>query len=192
MHSSPPPSRSSMGLLPRTSSRARSISSVGRATMRSSSPRSAACRAEASTSSCAGRRPRSGDCPGKCWPNGRRSWPPAEARRVSTQPWGGRFGEEPDPLVDRFLRSLQVDYRLFREDIQGSRAYARALVAAGVLTRDEGIAIDRGLQSIGDELEAGQALPQGGGDIPMAIQAPAIGGGGPGGGEAPPAPRPQD
>jgi argininosuccinate lyase len=90
---------------------------------------------------------------------------------VSTQPWGGRFGEEPDPLVDRFLRSLPVDHRLFREDIEGSRAYARALVAAGVLTPDEGIAIDRGLQSIGDELEAGQALPEGSEDIHMAIEA---------------------
>ena len=51
---------------------------------------------------------------------------------MSTQPWGGRFGEEPDPLVDRFLRSLPVDHRLFREDVQGSRAYAGALVAARI------------------------------------------------------------
>ncbi|HLB77755.1 MAG TPA: argininosuccinate lyase, partial [Candidatus Dormibacteraeota bacterium] len=90
---------------------------------------------------------------------------------MSTQPWGGRFGEEPDPLVDRFLRSLPVDQRLFREDIEGSRAYARALLAAGVLTPDEGVAIDRGLQSIGDELEAGQTLPAGSEDIHMAIEA---------------------
>src|SRR3989442_1696911 len=171
MRSSPPPSRSSMGPSPRTSSRGRSTSSVGRATMRSSSPRSAACRAGASTSSCADRRPKSADCPGKCWPDGRRSWQPAEASLVSTQPWGGRFGEEPDPLVDRFLRSLPVDQRLFREDIEGSRAYARGLLAAGVLTPDEGVAIDRGLQSIGDELEAGQTLPAGSEDIHMAIEA---------------------
>ena len=93
---------------------------------------------------------------------------------VSTQPWGGRFGEEPDPLVDRFLRSLPVDRQLFREDIAGSRAYARALVAAGVLTADEGTAIDLGLESIRGELEAGQTLPEGGEDIHMAIEAKLI------------------
>ena len=90
---------------------------------------------------------------------------------MSTQPWGGRFGEESDPLVDRFLRSLPVDRRLFREDVEGSRAYARALVAAGVLTTDEGIATDRGLQEIGAELESGQPLPEGSEDIHMAIEA---------------------
>jgi argininosuccinate lyase len=90
---------------------------------------------------------------------------------VSTQPWGGRFGEEPDPLVDRFLCSLPVDRRLFREDIEGSRAYARALAAAGVLTADEATAIDRGLEEIRGELEAGQTLPEGGEDIHMAIEA---------------------
>ena len=35
-------------------------------------------------------------------------------------------------MIDRFTRSLAVDGRLFHEDIAGSRAYARALVGAGV------------------------------------------------------------
>jgi len=43
-----------------------------------------------------------------------------EGRALSEQPWGGRFGEEPDPLIDRFTRSLAVDSRLLREDIAGS------------------------------------------------------------------------
>ena len=80
---------------------------------------------------------------------------PGQAERegceLSDQPWGGRFGEEPDPLIDRFTRSLAVDSRLFREDITGSRAYAKALVGAGVLTADEQHRIDVALQEI--ELE---------------------------------------
>src|SRR5256885_2879485 len=77
-----------------------------------------------------------------------------EGRPLSHQPWGGRFGEEPDPLVDQFTRSLDVDDRLFREDIAGSRAYARALVGAGVLTADEQLQIDQALQEIATEFES--------------------------------------
>jgi argininosuccinate lyase len=71
---------------------------------------------------------------------------------LSQQPWGGRFSEEPDPLIDRFTRSLAVDSRLFHEDIAGSRAYAKALVGAGVLTPDEQSTIDQALQEIETDL----------------------------------------
>ncbi len=74
-----------------------------------------------------------------------------EGGELSDQPWGGRFGEEPDPLIDRFTRSLAVDSRLFREDIAGSRAYAKALVGAGVLTAEEQLRIDLALQEIQSE-----------------------------------------
>jgi argininosuccinate lyase len=74
-----------------------------------------------------------------------------EGRALSQQPWGGRFGEEPDPLIDEFTRSLDVDRRLFREDIAGSRAWAKALVRAGVLTPDEQSRIDNALQEIQSE-----------------------------------------
>lgn len=89
----------------------------------------------------------------------------------SGKPWGGRFLEEPDPGADAFMRSLPVDLRLWREDIEGSRAYARALVTAGVLTAGEGTEIDGGLQVIADELAAGRPLPEGSEDIHMAIEA---------------------
>src|SRR5260370_14388209 len=75
-----------------------------------------------------------------------------EGRALSQQPWGGRFGEEPDPLIDQFTRSLDVDSRLFREDIAGSRAWAKALVRAGVLTPEEQLRIDLALQDIEKEL----------------------------------------
>ena len=71
-----------------------------------------------------------------------------EGLPLSEQPWGGRFDEEPDPLIDRFTRSLEFDHRLFREDIAGSRAYAKALVGAGVLTADEQSRLDQALAQL--------------------------------------------
>jgi argininosuccinate lyase len=82
-----------------------------------------------------------------------------EGRALSQQPWGGRFGEEPDPLIDQFTRSLDVDSRLFREDIAGSRAWAKALVRAGVLTPEEQLRIDLALQEIESELSQGANPP---------------------------------
>jgi argininosuccinate lyase len=93
---------------------------------------------------------------------------------LSTTPWGGRFSEEPDPLVDRFTRSFEFDRRLLREDIAGSRAYARALAVAGVLTAAEQQEIDQGLKEIASEMEAPTenqpgdvAIPE---DIHMAVE----------------------
>ena len=92
-----------------------------------------------------------------------------EGRALSQQPWGGRFGEEPDPLIDQFTRSLDVDHRLYREDIAGSRAWAKALVRAGVLTPEEQLRIDLALEEIGAELAAGGAA-DGAEDIHMAVE----------------------
>jgi argininosuccinate lyase len=83
-----------------------------------------------------------------------------KGRALSDQPWGGRFGEEPDPLIDRFTRSIATDARLFREDITGSRAYARALIGAGVLTADEQQRIDKALQEIEAELSSADLPPR--------------------------------
>src|SRR5713101_659969 len=92
-----------------------------------------------------------------------------EGRALSQQPRGGRFGEEPDPLIDEFTRSLDVDSRLFREDIAGSRAWAKALVRAGVLTPEEQLRIDLAMQDIESELAAGGAST-GAEDIHMAVE----------------------
>ncbi len=90
-----------------------------------------------------------------------------QGKELSHQPWGGRFGDEPDPLIDRFTSSLAVDRRLLQEDIAGSRAYAKALVGAGVLTTDEQARIDQALKEIGNE----EAPVDGAEDIHMAVEA---------------------
>ena len=51
--------------------------------------------------------------------------------------WGGRFKSGPSPELARLSKSTQFDWRLADDDIAGSRAHARALGRAGLLTADE-------------------------------------------------------
>lgn len=51
--------------------------------------------------------------------------------------WGGRFTQDSDARFKHFNDSLVFDYRLFHEDVEGSRAWAQALVTVGVLSSQE-------------------------------------------------------
>jgi len=74
--------------------------------------------------------------------------------------WGGRFEGKLDPRIDRLNRSFDFDRRLFREDIEGSRAWAAALERAGLLSGKERRAIHRGLKAVEKEFEDGSFEPQ--------------------------------
>ncbi|WP_293180949.1 argininosuccinate lyase [Oceanithermus sp.] len=69
--------------------------------------------------------------------------------------WGGRFAAETDKLAEAFNNSLDFDRRLWREDLDGSRAHARMLAKQGILTEEEARTILRGLDQIEEEIEAG-------------------------------------
>jgi argininosuccinate lyase len=71
------------------------------------------------------------------------------------KPWGGRFSQGADPAAERFTASLAFDQRLWRHDIVGSIAWARALARARLLTDGERDAIVKGLEAVRGELEAG-------------------------------------
>jgi argininosuccinate lyase len=51
--------------------------------------------------------------------------------------WGGRFAGGPADALAELSRSTHFDWRLARYDIAGSRAHARALHRAGLLTDEE-------------------------------------------------------
>ena len=70
--------------------------------------------------------------------------------------WGGRFSAPTDAFVARFTASVDVDRRLYRQDIQGSIAHANALAAAGVLTVADRDAVVDGLCTIRAEIERGE------------------------------------
>ncbi|WP_147146513.1 argininosuccinate lyase, partial [Oceanithermus desulfurans] len=69
--------------------------------------------------------------------------------------WGGRFAVETDKLAEAFNNSLGFDRRLWREDLDGSRAHARMLAKQGILSEEEARTILEGLDRIQEEIEAG-------------------------------------
>lgn len=70
--------------------------------------------------------------------------------------WDSRFKK---PLADsalRFSSSIDLDKRLFKEDIRGSLAHVEMLVAKHILRKDEGRRIARALKEIQKEIERGK------------------------------------
>ncbi len=72
-----------------------------------------------------------------------------------TKLWGGRFTEKTAASVEAFTASIHYDSRLYKQDIAGSRAHAKMLVAQGLITAEEGDQIHNGLAEIEQEIEQG-------------------------------------
>ena len=69
--------------------------------------------------------------------------------------WGGRFSTRPDALMQAINVSIDVDRRLWRQDLAGSRAHCRMLMAQGIIDVASGEAILKGLDQVEAEIEAG-------------------------------------
>ena len=69
--------------------------------------------------------------------------------------WKGRFSQPTADLVQRYGESVSYDWRLYKHDIAGSKAHARAQFKAGLLTEDELNAIIEGLDSVLKDIDAG-------------------------------------
>jgi argininosuccinate lyase len=78
---------------------------------------------------------------------------PVAPRDATHRLYGGRAAAAPAPSLDELNRSLPVDKRLWREDIEGSRAWVQALVRAGVLEHADAQTLDRGLRAVAVRLE---------------------------------------
>ena len=74
---------------------------------------------------------------------------------TSDKPWGGRFTESTDAFVEAFTASVGFDRRLYRYDIQGSRAHARMLKKVAVISASDCDAIIGGLDQIEKDIEQG-------------------------------------
>jgi len=75
---------------------------------------------------------------------------------MSTKLWGGRFTGAIDPLMEAFNASISFDKRMWRADIAGSQAYARALAQTGMITGDEAEMLVAGLERVAEEWAAGR------------------------------------
>ena len=73
--------------------------------------------------------------------------------------WGGRFTGGPADAMFELSRSTQFDWRLAPHDIAGSRAHAKALHTAGLLTYDEATAMDAGLAELLRRVRTGEFAP---------------------------------
>ena len=69
--------------------------------------------------------------------------------------WGGRFAAQTASSVEAFASSIDVDSRLYRQDIAGSIAHARMLARQRIISAREGQRIVRGLKAIQKEIESG-------------------------------------
>ncbi len=70
--------------------------------------------------------------------------------------WSGRFAEPMSERMRRFNASIPFDQRLAAVDIAGSRAHARMLAGAGILSKADFEAIERGLAAISGEIGRGE------------------------------------
>ena len=75
---------------------------------------------------------------------------------MSSKLWGGRFTQPTDKFVEEFTASIEFDQRLYRYDIQGSKAHAEMLGRQGIIAVDEAQQIIAGLDAILADIEAGQ------------------------------------
>ena len=80
----------------------------------------------------------------------------------TTSLWGGRFSSGPAPAMAAISASTHFDWVLAPYDLRGSRAHAKVLHAAGLLTDDELNAMLAGLGALETDVASGAFLPQDG------------------------------
>ena len=69
--------------------------------------------------------------------------------------WGGRYDVETDHLMHELNRSIPYDQTLWRQDLQGSVAWAQGLHEAGLLAEEEVGTIVSGLRQVMEEWKSG-------------------------------------
>ena len=70
--------------------------------------------------------------------------------------WSALFSEPMSELVQRYTASVGFDHRLAAADIAGSLAHAQMLAAQGVISADDLAAIQRGMDEISADIDAGR------------------------------------
>ncbi len=73
--------------------------------------------------------------------------------------WSDRFDKGLNPFIEEFNASIEFDICLLEEDLDGSIAHARMLGIQGIITKEEAIKIEQGLQQIRKEAADGLFKP---------------------------------
>lgn len=69
--------------------------------------------------------------------------------------WGGRFKQAVNSLVNDFNSSINIDSRMYKEDIVGSLAHAKMLGKQNIIPQEDSVKISQGLKEILSRLENG-------------------------------------
>ncbi|MBT8470134.1 MAG: argininosuccinate lyase [Deltaproteobacteria bacterium] len=75
---------------------------------------------------------------------------------MSDKAWGGRFEKELDAIAASFSASVDVDGRLWPQDIDGSIAHVRMLADQNILSKQDADKIVAGLKKIRTSIERGE------------------------------------
>jgi len=67
--------------------------------------------------------------------------------------WGGRFAEGPSAIMREINASIPFDKALWRQDIAASKAHAAMLGACGIVSSEDAVAIEQGLDAVAAEFE---------------------------------------
>ena len=85
--------------------------------------------------------------------------------------WKGRFTKEENSFADEFNSSIDVDCRMWSQDIKGSIAHAKMLAKQSIISEEDGLKIVEGLKQIYWDMEAGRLhFEAGDEDIHMAVE----------------------
>jgi argininosuccinate lyase len=75
---------------------------------------------------------------------------------MSNKMWGGRFSGKPDAVMAQINASIDVDRKLYRQDIAASKAHAGMLAKQGIISAQDAKKIVHGLDTILSEIETGK------------------------------------
>ena len=70
--------------------------------------------------------------------------------------WAGRFEKEENELTNEINSSINIDKRLYKEDIRGSIAHATMLGECNIISKDNSKKIINGLKEILSDIESGK------------------------------------
>jgi argininosuccinate lyase len=74
---------------------------------------------------------------------------------MSNKMWAGRFGAEPDAVMEEINASIDFDRALYAQDIAASKAHAEMLARQAIISGEDAAGIARGLDTILSEIEGG-------------------------------------
>lgn len=72
------------------------------------------------------------------------------------KPWGGRFSQPTDTLVEAYTSSIEDDRNIAEDDVEGSLAHAQMLGEAGIVASADAQKMIDGLKAIRTELQEGR------------------------------------